>query len=106
MLESALHHDAQSESFWVSESICIFLSFFASFDCFFFAFLAFFLSSLALRAASLSANIVLLSVAAKGCGVVVSVMGVGAGAEGGGVRQVNPRREREEFAATRHVLPA
>ena len=37
MLKSALHHDAQSESFWVSESICVFfLSFFASFDRFFF----------------------------------------------------------------------
>ena len=45
-------------------------------------------------------------VALKGCGVAVSVMGVGAGAEGGGVQQVSPRREREEFAATRHVIPA
>ena len=103
IFESALHNDDQS----VTESVCIFLSLFASFDLFFFkAFLAFFLSSFALRAASSSADIVLMSADAKMLGVAVAVMGVGAGAGGGEVRQVSPRREREEFAATRHVLPA
>ena len=81
IFEAALHSSVQS----ATESVCVFLSLFASFDLFFFsAFLAFFLSSFALRAASTSANMVLMSAAVKVSGVAVAVMEVGASAEGGG----------------------
>ena len=80
MSDAELHSNVQS----ATESVCIFLSFFASFDLFFFcAFFAFFFASFSFRAASSSADKVQMSMAAeKSAGVAVAGIGGGASAVG------------------------